>query len=195
MAADNPEITQKLERLRQEVSDQPESTQAHLKLGSALARLGRWNEAEKALRRAVEIDPQCAGAWINLGGIHMARWEFDDCVAANQAAIAADPDLAIAHYNLGLAYLYAKQPQEMLGSFERVLELEPGNPAAQYHVAIALFELGNHDEAKARLAIAIDLGYSPQPEFIKAMERNTTAGVTTIQLGGGPRKDRDSKPN
>lgn len=185
---------QRLQRAREAVAADPDSAIALLKLGTVLLNIGRWNEAETELRRAVEIDPACAGAWVNLGGISLARWDFEGCVEANTKAVAADPEMVMAHYNRGLGFLYLKRPEDMLTCFERVLELEPKNPGGQYHMAVAQFALGETEAARARLAIALDLGYSPQPDFIKALERSAPAGVTVLEVGSGNTPNRDEKP-
>ncbi len=164
-----------LQQLRAAALREPDSVNAHLRLGTALAQRNQVEEAEHEIERALELDPTCAGAWVNLGGVRLTRLDFAGCVEANQKAIECQPDLALAHYNRGLAHLYLNQPEQMLACFERVVELEPDNAAGEYHLAVALHAVGRTPEAHARLARATELGHSPEPRFVKviqsAMER------------------------
>lgn len=164
-----------IHELRAAVDKDPDSVNAHLRLGTALAQRNQVAEAEAELRRALEIDPKHAGAWINLGGVRLTALDFAGCVDANEKAIECDPSLALAHFNCGLAYLYLNQPDEMLACFEKVIELEPDNAAGQYHLAVALHAVGRTEEANERLNMATSMGHSPEPRFVKvvqaAMER------------------------
>ena len=101
-----------------------------------------------------------------------------------------DPSLALAHYNRGLAHLYLNQPAEMLVCFERVIELEPSNGAGQYHLAVALHAVGRTPEAHARLTIAANLGHSPEPKFIKAVQK----ALERIEGGQAAKAESKTKP-
>jgi Flp pilus assembly protein TadD len=168
-----------LEQLRHAVAIAPTSAQARLKLGTALLRSGSAAQAEAELRRALEIDPECAGAWVNLGGIQLGRWDFAGAVESNRRAAACDPKLLAAHYNQGLGHMYQGQAELMLGCFQRVLELDPGHAGGAYHVAVALLGLGRMADARHSLARAVHLGYSPEPDLLRALERAELAARTT----------------
>jgi tetratricopeptide (TPR) repeat protein len=178
-----------IRELRATAEREPDSLNAHLRLGTALAQRNQLPEAEKAILRALEIDPKCAGAYVNLGGIKLTALDFNGCVEANDKAIECDPNLTLAHFNRGLAYLYLNQPNEMLPCFERVVELEPGNAAGVYHLAVALHAVGRTPEAHARLAEATDMGHSPDPRFIKAVQ----AAIQRIEGGANAAPTTDPK--
>jgi len=163
-----------LERLRQAVADNPDSAEAHRKLGTALLTRS-VPEAEKELLQAVELDPQDVGAWVNLGGVRLTHWDFEGCAQANQRAIECDPGAVLAHYNLGLARMYLKQPEEMAACFRKVIELDPRHGAGHYHLAVAQLELDQVVEAQWSLTRARALGYNPPPDFLKALERKLRA--------------------
>jgi Flp pilus assembly protein TadD len=173
----------RLSRLRAAVAQRPDSARAHLNLGATLAELGAIGEAEQAFRRALELEPGMPEALVNLGGVHLARWDFKSCVEVNRQAAQARPDFLHAHYNQGLGHLYLGEAVEMHDCFRRVLELDPRHPGGRYFMAVALNAIGQVDEARKHLAIAIELGYHPEPEFLRALERAGKDAVPVLELG------------
>jgi Flp pilus assembly protein TadD len=190
----------RIEKLRAEVEAQPDSPEAHARLGTALLKIGDARLAEGELRRAIELDPDCVEALINMGGLMLGRWDFAACVEINQRAASLRPDLLHAHYNQGLGHLYLGQAKEMVGCFERVLAIDANHPGGNYHLAVGLLALGRVPEARMSFNKARELGHSPQPEFLKALEREEQARgghagggkVTTIEFDPG-RSDRNSR--
>lgn len=172
-----------LAKLEEAAAERPDSPKAHLRLGTALARAGFIDRAERALRRAIELDPDYAEAWINLGGIFLNRWSLKECLEANQKAQALKPELALAHYNEGVARLYMGEPGPMVACFRRVLALEPGNGGAHYHLAIGLQALGETAEAQVEAARARALGYTVPPDFAKAMNRGQQGKIAFVEFG------------
>jgi tetratricopeptide (TPR) repeat protein len=161
-----------------------------MRLGTALYQRGAPKDAERELRKAVELDPACLEAWVNLGGVLLSRWDFEGCVAANQKAVECDPNVMQAHYNLGLGYLYLGQAEQMVGCFRRAIELESDHPAAHYHLAVGLLSLGEEAEARQELARAVALGFKPQPEFLKALDKAGKRGgqAPTNNAGSAEKK-------
>jgi len=160
-----------MDKLHQAVADNPTSARAHVRLGTALLRTESIRAGEETLRKAVELDPKCVEGWVNLGGAMMTHWDFDGCIEANTKALEIDPDLVHAHYNKGLGHMYLGQPKRMLTCFQRVVELDPSHPAGTYHLAVAQLAAKKLEEARATLAKAMKLGYSPEPKLLKAIER------------------------
>lgn len=161
----------RMDQLKQAVEERPDDPMARVRLGMALLKAQSVKKAEEQLRKAVELDPDCVEGWVNLGGALLGRWDFKGSVEANQRARACDPKLFEAHYNEGLGHLYLGNAEDMLACFERALEVKPDHPATVYHHAVALLAVKRIDEARAELTRAAQLGYSPQPDFIRALER------------------------
>ena len=78
----------------------------------------------------------------------------------------------------GLGHLYKNEPEEMVACFRRVIELDENHGGGHYHLAVGLLAIGQRDEAKKELSIAMKLGYKPEPTFLRALdeERNTSKG-------------------
>jgi len=161
----------KIGDLQKAASDNPDSAVAHMRLGTAWLQAGAAKKAEIALRRAVEIDPEYDEAWVNLGGIMLGSWDFSGCVEVNRKVTERNPGLLLAHFNQGLGHLYLREAKEMIACFRRVLEIDPEHAAGQYHLAVGLLEIGKVEEARTALDRAVELGHSPAPEFLKALER------------------------
>lgn len=183
----------KLGVLREAVRSNPDSAKAHMQLGTALISTNNLQEAEAELEKAIEIEPDYAEAWVNLGGLRLSRWDFDGCIEANQKAVACQPEMVQAHYNQGLGYLYLGKSEEMVECFRKVVSKEPNNPGGNYHMAVGLFATGDVSQARVFLNRALSLGYSPQPEFVKAISRERGGSAPTVEIGPTKRDQAQSK--
>ena len=178
----------RMRRFEAAVRERPDDTKALVRLGTALLQTGRMNEAEAHLRHATEVDPTCIEAWVNLGGLLMSRWDFAGCVEANRRALGIDPNLIQAHYNEGLGHLYAGDAERMVGCFSRVVELDPQHAGGLYHLAVGQLAMKRAEDALATLKRSMLLGYSPKPEFLKALEKEVGAArVPEPQSGHHPK--------
>jgi len=172
----------RLARLRQAVTENPKSAEAHMKLGTALISTSSISEAEQSLKKAIELKPDYAQAMVNLGGIMLSRFDFSGCVELNRKAAECNPDLFHAHYNKGLAHMYLGQSEDMLDCFRTASKLDSEHPGGQYHLAVALFAVGQVDEARIWLNRALAAGYAAEPEFLRAIERHRGGQVATVEI-------------
>jgi tetratricopeptide (TPR) repeat protein len=168
---------ERLERYRRAAKENPSSATAHLNLGTALLLLGRRAEAEVEYGLALAINPDLPEALVNLGGLRLGRWDFQGCVEANRRAAERNPALLMAHFNQGLGHLYLGQAPEVVACFRRVLEIDPGHAAGHYYLAVGLLATGQVPESRSHLQRAIEAGHSPEPEFLKAFEREEGKSV------------------
>jgi len=70
-------------------------------LGFVYGRLGRYDDAERALRGAIGLDPKLARAWRDLGVVLAARGKDAEAREAYRRALAVDPRDETALINLG----------------------------------------------------------------------------------------------
>jgi Flp pilus assembly protein TadD len=189
MRPEATEMTDRVAGLRAAATRQPDSAAAHLQLGTALAKTGAIGEAEREFRHALELEPEMPGALVNLGGVFLARWDFRQCVEVNRRAAEREPTLLHAHYNEGLGHLYLGEAVEMVGCFQRVLGLDPRHAGGHYYLAVGLHAVGQAEEARKHLAIAIELGFHPEPEFLRALERAGKDAVPVLELGENRESD------
>jgi tetratricopeptide (TPR) repeat protein len=158
-----------IERNRQRVEENPESAAAHFNLGLAYTNRGVADRAERHYRKALELEPDLVEAWINLGGVLLLKWDFDGSMAANEEALKRQPDLQVAHYNIGQAFLYLGDADGVVRSYRRLIEFAPDHAGAHYFLAVGLLAAGRAADAREELTRARALGYSPAPEFLKAL--------------------------
>jgi tetratricopeptide (TPR) repeat protein len=163
-------LTERVERCRQQIEEQPESAVAHYNLGLAYQKWGKFRLAEEAYVAAVERDPDLVEAWVNLGGVRLHLWDFDGCLAASKEAVRRRDDLVLAHYNLGQAYLYKNEPEQLVECTRRVLELDRNHAEGHYFAAVGLLATGDLSGAERHLGRSVELGHQPPPEFLRAMD-------------------------
>lgn len=161
----------------------PESAASHLKLGAALLRAQKPEQAKQELGRALALDPSSVEGWINLGGARLSCFDFSGCIEANIKAQQCDPSLLVAHYNQGLGHLYLGQAEEMVRCFERVVELDSDHAGGQYHLAVGLFSMGQIDRARAALSRAMELGHAVDPDFLGAIQFEPGETVSALEFG------------
>jgi len=195
VSSQKPNRKSRLDKLRAAVTDAPDSARAHLRLGSALLQTQSIRTGEEHLRKAAELDPECIEAWVNLGGALMTHWDFQGCIDANAKALEVQPDLLQAHYNQGLGHLYLGEPEPMLACFERVVELDPSHPGGTYHLAVAQLAAKQVDEAQVTLAKAMQLGYQPEPQFLKALEKQERDKAAEQDEKSSTQDDGSTKDN
>ncbi len=113
---------------REAVAAAPDSPVAHSKLGVALARQGRLDEAIAEFSRAVALHPGYAPAYSNLGNAYREKGMTAEAIAAYERAVAVDPDYWIAHQNLGALYKQLGRVGEAVEHFKKATRLSMRQP-------------------------------------------------------------------
>jgi predicted O-linked N-acetylglucosamine transferase (SPINDLY family) len=139
---------------------QPRASTGWLRLGFALAKLARYDEAEPALRTALGLAPGDAEVWDTLGFVLKARGQLDEAIKAHRCAVELKPGRANSWYNLGQALLFAGRAGEALACQDQALAAEPGFTKAQFGRALALQQAHRLPEAIA----AFDAALRAEPE-------------------------------
>ena len=125
-----------LENFQKAIELKPDDAAYFNNYGLALARAGKFAEAQENLNKAAALDPAGAGRYFyNLGALLVNAGQNEPASVAFKKAIEADPNYADAHYQLGI-YLTGKAqvdaktgkisfPEGTQQSFERYLALKP----------------------------------------------------------------------
>lgn len=160
----------RMERCQRRVDEHPESATARFNLGLAYTERGRMDRAEEAYGETLKLNPDLVEAWVNLGGVRMLKWDYEGSIKANRAALEHNPEAVLAHYNIGQASLYLGDVPGVIEANRRVIELEPNHAAAHYYLGVGLLASGHVEAARVAVAHAKDLGHSPTPELLRALE-------------------------
>lgn len=116
----------------------PEQWLAHVKLASALAEQGKWNEAIDNYEAALKVDPEYAEAHANLALALMRVGRLPEALEHGNEALRLRPGWPQVHVNLGAILLTAGRPDEAMAHYEEALKLDPDSPDAHYNRAVLL---------------------------------------------------------
>lgn len=105
--------------------------------GEAIARQGRYGEAEPLLRQAVAGDPQQALAWNNLGRCLNAKQAWAEAVACLDKAVALDPAEWEARYNRGIAQFQLGHYADSINDLKAASLANPSDPQIRKDLASA----------------------------------------------------------
>ena len=150
-----------LSTLSDEEREAFEASVAAFEDGVTASENGRYDEAIAKFSAALEGRPRCLGCLYNLGVAYTQTQQYDDAERAFNRALELRSDSADAYD--GLAGLYTAQGKrdEAAAASARAAELRGQSPAAArsaeeiYVDALAAWNAGNYDEAKAGLEATI----------------------------------------
>jgi tetratricopeptide (TPR) repeat protein len=165
----------------------PGSGYAHGQYGLLLQLLGRFDESVLEGRRAVELDPLSITNRHRLADRLFFSRDYDGSIVETEKVIELEPTDWYAWYNLGWCYSMTGRDQEAEDAFLKAREFNPDDPTVElglayayarngqqesaleliegvdessYDVSLVYYELGDVDEAFARLesVLAADPG-------------------------------------
>ena len=155
-----------LHALQQAARCLPDDAVAQVNLANALARSGRYSEAEACYYRALTLRPDFAEAHLNLGELYLALGRPDLATASCARALAIQADLAEAHNTLGIALLKMARLDEALASFRAAVNLKPEFVEAHLNLAAALRSIGHLDAAAAGYRRALEWNIESAPAHV-----------------------------
>jgi tetratricopeptide (TPR) repeat protein len=128
--------------------------------GEALYYLQQYQNALKTFEQAISKNPQEPTFWLNNARVLSQLQKYDQAIAASEQAIKLTEqfpsnnfppqhDLAIAFNQKGQILLKTNQYQASLTAFEQSLVNSPDYLSAQQGKGIALYELGDYQQAIA----------------------------------------------
>jgi adenylate cyclase len=166
---------------RAAVDRQPELSDAHTALGTALAVTGRYREAQAALERAMELNPGDWATWGNLGLVYTNRGQLDEAIRLTRRSLEREAARSqIAYGNLGSYYQHLGLYEQAEAALERAVGLDPNHWTAQGVLAQVHIIQGRLDQA-LNAADRIARGAGQDPRALG------TAGAYLLVLG---EKDR-----
>ena len=136
----------------------PQAQYAHLNLGAAFYKEGRYEEALAAYRVAVAQRPNYAKVHVALGSALNKLRRFEEAETHLRRAIALNPQAENAHHHLGAALYEQGRYEEALEAIRVAVAQAPDFSQAHVNLGAILKALGRFEEAETHLrrAIALD---------------------------------------
>ncbi len=167
----------------------PHSIQLLGALGTAHARQGNLDRAERYYRAVLEIKPDYYEMYNNLGGVYKERGDLEKAIEISRQVIELNPLYIDAYRNLGFAYLDSDRIDEAIQTYRQALDTAPDDPVLHYELGDAYFQKARTDPA------ALPLARTAYEQFLKiwkgprAYAENARRQIAEIQarLSGGGR--------
>ena len=137
----------------------PDSVSAETlnRLGVALYRQGKLNDALPHYYEAIRIKPGLAEAHSNLGIILSSQNRIEEGIGQFRAALKLDPRNPEILYNLGLTLARLGKNEEAVMLYKAALEIEPSYADARRELGNALFVRGYYREAVEQYEISLKI--------------------------------------
>jgi tetratricopeptide (TPR) repeat protein len=126
-------------------------------LGSALAKEGKYQEAEKECRKAIRLEPNDAIAHSTLGVALAMQGKLAEAEQECREAIRVKPNYAEAYFNLGNVLDGDGRLYEAEQAFRKAIEIKPSYAEARVNLGNTLSGEGKLDEAVESYRDAIKL--------------------------------------
>ena len=140
---------------REAIVQAPDHVSAYNTLGVVYARHGDGDEAERTLRHVLERDPGNTLAMSNLVNVLAETGRGDESrrIAASLSRI--DPEPPFSHYHRGIEAMRAGDYRTAKEAFAKEVARAPAYHEFQFWLAAAEASLGEIDDARAHLELAL----------------------------------------
>jgi tetratricopeptide (TPR) repeat protein len=150
------------------INEETDNDLARLALGATLAKLEKYDEAEKALRNTLALYPDKVQAHYFLAEVLLIQGDrtpdkeaalakYRDAAEHARRAIALKPDHGLAHLCLGRALRILGQPDEALKELRAAVACKPEEAETHQYLGEALVAAGQAEEGKHHLELATRL--------------------------------------
>ena len=137
----------------------------------------RYDEAIQAYDEAIRLDPRYAKPWNNKGRSLEEQGKYDEAVEAYDEAIRLDPEFNNAWINKGYSLEKLGRLNEAVLCYDEIIRRTSGYDKARvlYLKSVALYDLGERDDAIRTLNEAIEINPSYAATGISGSANNATA--------------------
>jgi tetratricopeptide (TPR) repeat protein len=145
---------------RAAIAKDPKDVTAHFKLGVALRRLRKFEEAGAELDRVTAVDKDYPGLALERGLLYEESGDIEKAIDLFKGALAKAPDDADLQLRVGSAYVAIGRADDALTMLRKVLEQRPTSAEAHHYMGRALLLKGASMQADAlrylRRAVELD---------------------------------------
>ncbi|HVH87465.1 MAG TPA: tetratricopeptide repeat protein [Terriglobales bacterium] len=99
------------------------------RLGDSYSRVGKYDDAERALQRAILLDATATGPYILMGKVLIKKKDFASAINYLQKALRMDPSNYMSHHLMGEAYRGLGRNEEAERELRRSEELQAAQEA------------------------------------------------------------------
>lgn len=155
------QYAQAIESYQEVLSFDPRNAPARNGFGIALARLGRYPEAEGQFRNAIGTRAGFPEAHYNLAGVFQATGRFVESEMPLRRALKLRPAYTDAQISLGMTLVLLNRLEEARACYEKALRSAPRNAQALVGVGNIDAQYGRFDAAESayRRALEVDPGF------------------------------------
>ncbi len=140
---------------RKLLEKKPDSgVELRVRLGEALRRAGKLDDANEALQKALRVSPRSTGALNELALVYEARGQHELADLVLHRALEVDDKTKAAAEtwnNLGLVALSLRQDQAAFAHFDQASRLDPGLTVARRNKALVYLDCGDYQRAADEL--------------------------------------------
>jgi tetratricopeptide (TPR) repeat protein len=107
----------------------PGNAATYDRLGDCYSRVGKYDEAARALQRSILLDATATGSYILMGKVLLKKKDFASAATYLQKALRMDPSNYISHHLMGEAYRGLGRTAEAERELKKSEELQSGEEA------------------------------------------------------------------
>lgn len=163
------DYTGSLRSLEQAARLDAENAYAWHSKGLLLAETGRQAQAVDAFKQAIRLKPDFSEAYFNLAVTSAKMGDYTAGLASYEKAISINPDFIEAYINLAELYSQNGDMQKAIDLYNKVLAIDGRQALAHNNLAVAYYRQGAFGLAVRHCDLALELGYSVSPEFLKLL--------------------------
>jgi Flp pilus assembly protein TadD len=156
---------------------------AHRRIGSALDRLGRFEQAENEYRTALKLSPNDPKVWNDAGYSYYLQSRWADAERALKTADSLEPNNSRILTNLGLTLAAQGKTDDALVAFTKA----GGHAVGHTNLAFILAAMGKDDQALKHYQLALE--YQPENQTAQrglAAVQTKLAQQTQLALSSRP---------
>jgi TolB-like protein/Tfp pilus assembly protein PilF len=93
--------------LKKAIDQMPGNAEAHMWLGWASRRAGRWEDADRSMRESLRLDPRVAYNWADFSATLVMLEQYEEALAAAETSLKLDPDSYFSRHYFAVALVCA----------------------------------------------------------------------------------------
>jgi tyrosyl-tRNA synthetase len=121
----NGNFTEEIKWTQKALSIDPEFELAYVNQGTALANLGKTDEAIAKYKKAISISPKEPTAYYNLGAVYESLGEIEKALECYQKTISVDETFEHGYFNAAAMYANLKNYNEAILALKKLLQINP----------------------------------------------------------------------